>query len=68
MKESTVEIWHVTEEGTWIHCAQVTKNNERRYFTNGKLITTEVIAENGSVLEHWIGTKTDTATDMDTNE
>ena len=49
MKISEMEIWHPFD-GKWIHIAQRTKDGIREYYTDGKLITTREVNEDGTII------------------
>lgn len=43
-----VEIWHPIN-GLWVHIQQTIKDGNREYFTDGKLVLTKEVNEDGTV-------------------
>lgn len=43
-----IEIWHPIN-GKWTHIVQITENNIRQYLTDGVLMMTKEINEDGTV-------------------
>ena len=43
-----IEIWHPIND-VWAHVQQITKDGIREYYTNGQLITTREVNENGTI-------------------
>ncbi len=44
------EIWHPIH-GLWVHIQQVIKNGNREYYTDGKLVLTKEVKEDGTIKE-----------------
>ena len=43
-----IDIWHQID-GKWVHIVQRTQNGIREYYTDGKLITTREVNEDGTI-------------------
>jgi hypothetical protein len=43
-----VEIWHPFN-GVWLHFSQVTEDGIRKYYTDGNLVATREINEDGTI-------------------
>ena len=46
--QEEIQIWHPID-GKWVHIQQITKDDTREYYTDGKLITTREINEDGTI-------------------